>query len=124
MRRHLDSPRRTSPLLDARARGMREASTGGERLLWEELRAGKLGARFRRQYPLLGRFVADFYAPSARLVVEVDGAWHAQRTAADARRDRALARAGHRVLRLPDALVREHIEDAVARVRAALAARW
>jgi len=51
------------------------------------------------QVPLLG-FIADFYAPSARLVVEVDGAYHARRVTADARRDRKLTRAGHRIVRL------------------------
>src|SRR6187549_895326 len=33
---------------------------------------------------LLG-FIADFYAPSARHVVEVDGGYHARRVTADAR---------------------------------------
>lgn len=44
----------------------------------------------------------------------------ARRTAADARRDRALARLGFRVLRLPAALVLSQPEEAVARVLKAL----
>ncbi len=58
------------------------------------LRSSQLGVAFRRQVPLLG-FIADFYAPSARLVVEVDGGYHARRVSADARRDRGiLAKSG------------------------------
>jgi very-short-patch-repair endonuclease len=62
----------------------------------------------------------DFVAPKAKLVVEVDGPCHAARARADARRDRALGRLGYRVLRLPAALVRERLAEAVALVAAAL----
>ncbi len=98
---------------------MRFALTPSEAALWAQLSARKLGVQFRRQVPI-GRYIADFCAPSARLIVEVDGGYHARRTAADARRDRALARLGFRVLRLPAALVLSQPEEAVARVRRAL----
>ena len=68
----------------------------------------------------LGRFIGDFVAVSARLVVEVDGGYHARRRAADARRDRALRRLGYRVLRLEASLVSDRIEDGVAQIRAVL----
>jgi very-short-patch-repair endonuclease len=99
---------------------MRAAPTASEQALWALLRQGQLGVWFHRQVPL-GRFIADFAALDARLVVEVDGGYHAGRCAADARRDRALARLGFRVLRLEAALVIAQPLDAVARVRAALA---
>jgi very-short-patch-repair endonuclease len=79
-----------------------------------------LGIAFRRQVPLGGRFIADFVAPSARLVVEVDGPCHKSRSRADARRDRVLRRLGYRVLRLEARLVMQQPELAVARIRAAL----
>jgi very-short-patch-repair endonuclease len=59
----------------ARAAAFRAALTTTEALLWEELRAEKLGVRFRRQV-VLGRYIADFVAPRAKLVVEVDGEVH------------------------------------------------
>jgi very-short-patch-repair endonuclease len=62
----------------------------------------------------------DFAAPAERVVVEVDGAYHARRRAADARRDRVLRRLGYRVLRLEAQLVLTQPEEAVARIRAAL----
>ena len=39
---------------------------------------------------LADRYIADFCAPAACLVVEVDGGYHARRNRADARRDEVL----------------------------------
>jgi very-short-patch-repair endonuclease len=108
-----------SPVVVARARDMRSALTPSEQRLWLAIRGGALGVWFRRQVPL-GRFVGDFVAASARLVVEVDGGYHARRRAADARRDRALQRLGYRVLHLEAELVTQRVEEAVAQIRAAL----
>ncbi|MBK7582512.1 MAG: DUF559 domain-containing protein [Myxococcales bacterium] len=108
-----------SHVIEARARAMRFAPTPAEEALWRELSGQKLGAVVRRQY-VIGRYIADFAVPSARLVIEVDGAYHAARRAADARRDRELGRRGWRVLRLPAELVAQDLGEAVARVRAAL----
>ena len=87
--------------------------------MWSELRGSRLGVAFRRQV-VIGRYIADFCAPAARLVVEVDGGYHARQRAADARRDRALQRLGYRVLRLDAELVSQREEEAVAQIRAAL----
>lgn len=108
-----------SHVIEARARAMRFAQTPTEEALFGQLRAGKLGVVVRRQY-VIGRYIADFAVPSVRLVIEVDGAYHAARRVADARRDRELGRRGWRVLRLPAGLVAQDLAEAVARVRAAL----
>jgi very-short-patch-repair endonuclease len=97
---------------------MRHAPTASEERLFEALRGGRLGVAFRRQVPVLGRFIVDLLAAEVRLVVEVDGGYHAQRARADARRDRALGRAGYRVLRVEAELVMGDLEAAVARVAA------
>ncbi len=106
-------------LLAERARALRFAPTLGEARLWQQLRGSRLGVAFRRQLPV-GDYIADFAAPSVRLIVEVDGGSHRGRAAQDARRDRALARAGWRVLRLEEELVVRRLGEAVGRVRAAL----
>ncbi len=49
--------------------------TPAEKILWEELRANKLGVHFRRQQVIQG-FIVDFYCHQAGLVVEVDGDVH------------------------------------------------
>jgi very-short-patch-repair endonuclease len=112
--------RKRQALLAERAHAMRHAPTPPEAILWCHLSGNKLGVAFRRQVPLAGRYIADFFAPAARLVVEVDGASHLRQVTADARRDRVLARQGLRVLRLPASLVMRQPLVAVARIREAL----
>jgi very-short-patch-repair endonuclease len=107
-------------LLASRARVMRFGPSEPEAALWRAIRGRRLGVVLRRQVPLLGRYIADFYSPDARLVIEVDGAWHSQRRAADARRDEKLRRAGYRVLRLEAELVRHSLPVALERIREAL----
>lgn len=98
-------------------------ANAAEQLLWARLRQGQLGVWFRRQVVLLGSCIVDFYCHAARLVVEVDGSYHVQpaRRRADARRDRKLAKAGLRVLRLSAELVLTQPEKARALVLEALA---
>ena len=105
-------------VLGKRAAEMRRAPTASEARLFEAVRGGRLGVSFRRQVPLLGRFIADLFAAEVGLVVEVDGGYHAQRQRADARRVRALPRAGYRVLRLEAEMVMRDLEGAVALVAA------
>jgi len=53
--------------------------TPAERILWQELRNKKLGAKFRRQMPFvfgIYRYVADFYCPQRKLIIEIDGGIH------------------------------------------------
>jgi len=111
-----------SLVLVARARELRLRATPSEQALWLLLRGGQLGVAFRRQVVVAG-FIADFAAPSAKLVVEVDGGCHARRRTADARRDRKLSRAGYRVLRLSAELVLAEPETALVLVRQALGPR-
>ena len=99
---------------------MRHAPTDSEAALWRLPSGRKLGLPFRRQVPLAGRYIADFLAPSARLVIEVDGAAHHGRTKPDARRDRLLAKLGYRVMRLEASLVPHQPAIALARIQAAL----
>jgi very-short-patch-repair endonuclease len=101
------------------AHTMRQSPTDSEARLWRALHSSQLGVAFRRQVPLLG-FIADFYAPSVRLIVEVDGGYHARRVTADARRNRKLERAGHRVLRLQAELVMRDLPAALLAVQRAL----
>ena len=55
-----------------RAKELRREMTPAEKLLWQEVRAKKLGVRFRRQQVIQG-FIVDFYYHKSALVVEVDG---------------------------------------------------
>ena len=104
-----------------RARTLRREQTEAEHKLWQRLRGGQLdGAKFRRQHPI-GRFIADFCCLERGLVVELDGAQHAQRAEQDRERTAFLEGAGYRVLRFwnGDVLRRqEAVLKVIARVLA------
>jgi very-short-patch-repair endonuclease len=89
------------PDLIHNARRMRKAPTDAEEKLWRLLRQSQLGAKFRRQHPIAG-FILDFYCPSARLAIELDGGGHtdARQQHYDEHRDRALRARNIRVLRI------------------------
>jgi very-short-patch-repair endonuclease len=50
--------------------------TEAELILWDILKSKKLcGRKFRRQHSI-GYYIADFYCPEERLVIELDGNHH------------------------------------------------
>ena len=106
-------------LLEERAHAMRHQPTESEAKLWEALRGGQLGVRFKRQVPI-GEFIVDFLAPAVKLVVEVDGGSHCGREAADARRDLKLAQLGYRVVRVKVEAVLSRLPSGVDAIRATL----
>lgn len=85
-----------------RARVLRADATPAEMDLWAILRGGKLGTCFRRQQPV-GPFIVDFYCAAAGLVIELDGAGHADHLAHDARRTAWLNARGLTVMRFSNA---------------------
>lgn len=109
-----------SNLLVTRARSMLHSPTPSEEVLWRALRGGALGVAFKRQVPLGDRYIADFFAPSAGLVVEVDGSVHRASRSADRGRDEKLHRLGYRVVRVEAKLVLRAPEAALAAIQAAL----
>lgn len=59
-----------------RAKKLRENMTEAEKLLWENLKAGKFQKyKFRRQHPI-HTFIVDFYSHKLSLAIEVDGEYH------------------------------------------------
>jgi ATP-dependent DNA helicase RecG len=119
MRKQSRQQARFKALLAERAQFMRHNLTETEQMLWRCLAGKRLGVAFRRQV-VIDRFVVDFVAPAAHLIVEVDGGYHSERVVADARRDRVLMRLGYRVLRLEAELVRHNLEEAVTCIHRAL----
>ncbi|HEU5016777.1 MAG TPA: endonuclease domain-containing protein [Pseudolabrys sp.] len=96
-----------------------------EVILWQALRKGRLsGLRFRRQHPI-GPYILDFYCPSARLAIEVDGSVHD--TVAQAQHDDRpaawLGKRGATVLRITakDVLKDERLEGVLLTIEQAAA---
>ena len=104
------------------SRQLRSKMTECERLLWSRLRRKQLsGVQFYRQKPI-GSYIVDFYAPAARLAVEVDGSQHQDYIHAqnDAHRDESLKSQGLRVLRFTNLQVLRDIDAVVCVVAEAL----
>ncbi|OON68201.1 endonuclease domain-containing protein [Hymenobacter sp. CRA2] len=86
---------------------LRNSATPAEALLWRGLQRSQLaGRKFRRQQSI-GPYIVDFYCPSEKLVVELDGAAHytASGGAYDTDRTAYLNSLGLRVLRFENWLV-------------------
>jgi very-short-patch-repair endonuclease len=83
------------------AKLLRRSLSKPEALLWRLLRGSPNGVRFRRQYPV-GPYIADFYCPIAKLVIEIDGQVHEHGNAAtrDEARDAYLKALGLKVMRI------------------------
>ena len=89
---------RSSPSIKHRAIELRKEPTPAEARLWSYLRKGQLEVTFRRQHAI-GPYIADFYAPSEKLIIEVDGSQHLEQEESDTERTAFLASKGCRVLR-------------------------
>ncbi len=92
------------------ARELRKAPTRSEEVFWDAVRGRRLGAKFRRQQ-VIERFVVDFFVPSHRLVVEIDGGVHRAQEEHDALRERFLSGCGLRVLRFSAEDVERRLPD-------------
>ena len=65
------------PSTHEHARELRQRTTEAEEKLWDLLRNRKLkGKKFRRQHAIAG-YIADFYCHESKLVIELDGNFHA-----------------------------------------------
>ena len=105
-----------------RAKELRRDMTPAEKILWQELRANKLGVHFRRQQVIAG-FIVDFYCHKAGLVIEVDGDIHDLQQEEDARREKVLREMGLRVVRFRNEEVMRDLSAVVGKVRELLEMR-
>jgi very-short-patch-repair endonuclease len=98
---------------------VRRDMTDAEKLLWHEVRAGKLGAHFRRQQVIDG-FIVDFYSHAKKFSVESDGGVHdrPEQSEYDKERDRILGLRGIRVLRVKNDDIFNNMSAVLARIRA------
>jgi very-short-patch-repair endonuclease len=99
-----------------RAKKLRREMTPAEKILWEELRANRLGVHFRRQQVIEG-FIVDFYCHKAGLVIEVDGDVHDLQKEEDERREKVLSVLGLRVVRFRNDEVLRELSAVVGKIR-------
>jgi len=100
---------------------LRNTASDAERLLWSSLKGSQLlGYKFRRQQGI-GQYVVDFYCPSKKVVIEIDGAthWTEEELRKDRKRQDTIEALGIRVLRFTNDDVyknKEGVLDAILAV--------
>jgi very-short-patch-repair endonuclease len=105
--------------VEKRRKELRNHLTSAEARMWTYLQYSKLdGRKFRRQHSV-GAYILDFYCPSERLCVELDGAIHLTQSARvhDATREKFLASLNIRVIRFENRLVFENPDGVLAEIR-------
>ena len=93
------------------AKSLRKNATPEENKLWYRF-LRKVRPRFHRQQ-IIGNYIADFYCPEARLIIEIDGIQHAydEETATrDLKKDNYLESNGFEVLRFDNYDIRRRMD--------------
>jgi very-short-patch-repair endonuclease len=109
---------RNDPTLKQRRRRLRRNQTDSERALWAKVRNKQFfGIKFFRQYSI-GPFIVDFYCPTVKLAVELDGGQHSQSNnrESDAARSEYLKTQGIDVMRFWDNEVLLDIESVLSKL--------
>ncbi|MBE9010260.1 endonuclease domain-containing protein [Pseudanabaenaceae cyanobacterium LEGE 13415] len=116
MRKTTSRIRGTTPEIEAAAFHLRQNLTRAETLLWQALQRRQLNnLKFRCQHPI-GRFIVDFYCPTCKLVVEVDGNSHDQQVEYDVERTQHLNLYGYRVIRFRNQEVMQNLDLVLAQI--------
>lgn len=96
----------------------RKNQTLAEHVLWKSIKAEQLGVKTLRQH-IIGDYIVDFLLPNIGLVIEVDGAYHAERQQMenDAEREESLNQMGYRVIRFTNEEVLYDTENTLEIIR-------
>src|SRR5690348_5675054 len=100
------------PTLKEKRKRLRNNSTEAEAFLWRYLKNKQLdGRKFRRQFSI-GRFILDFYCPSEKLGIELDGSSHGtpEGIEYDERRTRFLNKNGITIIRFENRMVFDELD--------------
>lgn len=65
-----------APYIKEFARTLRKNQTEEEKKFWQIVRNSQLGVKFRRQFQIDNKYIADFVCLEKRLVIEIDGGQH------------------------------------------------
>jgi very-short-patch-repair endonuclease len=86
---------------------LRNKSTSAEIAFWNLVKNRRLeGRKFRRQHSI-GNYIVDFYCPSEKLIIELDGNRHGDydKISVDIKRDEYIQNLGFKVLRFENKIV-------------------
>ncbi|KKT40685.1 MAG: hypothetical protein UW28_C0020G0007 [Parcubacteria group bacterium GW2011_GWA2_44_13] len=98
---------------------LRNNMTRPELLLWTKLKNKQMdGYRFRRQFSI-GRYVADFYCPELKLVIEIDGPNHntKENIEYDRERDLFMHSLDINIIRISNSQILDNIDEAIVIIK-------
>ena len=104
-----------------RRRSLRNNATPQETLLWSKLKNSQIGFKFRRQHSISG-YIADFYCPSKKLIIEIDGSQHftKENTDYDTKRTKFFEGLGIRVIRFDNGEINTNIDGVILKIESEL----
>jgi very-short-patch-repair endonuclease len=97
-------------------RKLRQTLTQQETALWFHLRNNGLGVKFKRQYGVSG-YIVDFYCPTKRLVIELDGQQHLENKEYDEERTKLFKTLDIKVVRFWNAEIDQNIKEVLVRIK-------
>ena len=101
-----------------RAREFRRQMTAEEKILWQHLRANRLGSFHFRRQQIIGDYIVDFYCHAAALIVEVDGPIHGFQAERDMGRDEKLSERDLLIVRFTNERVRNDLRNTLDEILA------
>ncbi len=97
---------------------LRKEMTDAERKIWKYISGKKIkNLQFYRQ-KIIGNYIVDFYCPSAKVIIEIDGGQHleAEGLHKDALRDKYLMDLGFKILRFNNLEVLQNMEGVYQKI--------
>ncbi len=99
--------------LNANRKALRNNSTSAEATLWIKLKGKQVGGlKFRRQHSV-GNYILDFYCPTLKLGIELDGEYHIYFEEQDMKKEKYLNSKGITIRRYENVFVFEYPEQII-----------
>jgi very-short-patch-repair endonuclease len=87
-----------------------------EKYIWKAILSRKQsGYKFLRQRPI-DNFIVDFFSPSLKLIIEIDGNSHLNKGSYDSYRENKLERFGYKLVRFKEGEVLNNISDVIDQI--------
>ena len=102
-----------------RRKELRKNLTPAETFLWKHLKAKQLeGRKFHKQHSI-DWFIVDFYCPSEKLIIELDGQGHMNPAAHayDEKRTEHIENLGLKVIRFENKMVFENLPSVLEEIK-------
>ena len=94
-----------------------ETVSRAEKKLWKvALSRKQMNERFLRQRPI-DRFIVDFFAPSLKLIIEIDGSSHVAKGDYDRYREDRLRSLGYELIRFSEGQVIQDIDSVITAIQ-------